>query len=166
MTTNRSAWSAKSLAFDRAVETAIALRPPGRRHGGDRGIRPRLRRIVHWRRGRKTPWMKRPGLSAFVDPLRRARHTAEGVEKALLAAADLSAGAISVPHPQRVRPGARPRRNWRASKVILPAAVKTSTAWPRSSAPSSVAPPIWAGRPTATPARMSRSPFSIRAAIA
>ena len=37
---------------------------------------------------------KRPGLSAFIDPLRRARLTAEGVEKALLAAGDMSGEAI------------------------------------------------------------------------
>ncbi|MCX6555393.1 MAG: alkaline phosphatase [Candidatus Aminicenantes bacterium] len=39
---------------------------------------------------------ERPGLPAFIEPLRKARHTAEGVEKMLLAANDLSAGAISV----------------------------------------------------------------------
>ncbi|MEI6614840.1 MAG: hypothetical protein WCL37_08075 [Chrysiogenales bacterium] len=38
---------------------------------------------------------ERPGLAAIVDPLRRARHTAEGAEKMLLAKNDLSAGAIS-----------------------------------------------------------------------
>ncbi|HSQ35730.1 MAG TPA: alkaline phosphatase [Candidatus Binatia bacterium] len=37
---------------------------------------------------------KRPGLSVFVDPLRRARRTAEGVEKALLAAGDMSGEAV------------------------------------------------------------------------
>jgi len=37
---------------------------------------------------------ERPGLPAFIDPLRRARHTAEGVEKALLASADFSVEAV------------------------------------------------------------------------
>jgi alkaline phosphatase len=38
---------------------------------------------------------EKPGLPVFIDPLRRARHSAEGVEKMLLAANDLSAVAVS-----------------------------------------------------------------------
>jgi len=39
-------------------------------------------------------WKEKPGLPVFVDPLRRARRSAEGVEKELLAAGDLSREAI------------------------------------------------------------------------
>jgi alkaline phosphatase len=38
---------------------------------------------------------EKPELPVFIDPLRRARHSAEGVEKMLLAANDLSAVAVS-----------------------------------------------------------------------
>lgn len=81
------------LAFDRAVATAIGFaRADGDTavlvvsdHGcgglsiGDRAL---------------NALKKRPDLSVFVEPLRRARLTAEGVEKELLAAGDMSAEAI------------------------------------------------------------------------
>jgi alkaline phosphatase len=83
----------ETLAFNRAVETAIAFA----RRDGDTAV------IVVSDHGcgglsigdRELNSLDgRPGLSVFVDPLHRARHTAEGVEKMLLAAADWSAGAI------------------------------------------------------------------------
>jgi alkaline phosphatase len=84
----------ETLAFSRAVETAIAFA----RRDGDTAV------IVVSDHGcgglsigdrEENSLDEKPGLSAFVDPLRRARHTAEGVEKMLRAAADMSAGAIS-----------------------------------------------------------------------
>lgn len=84
----------EALAFNRAVQTAIAFT----RQDGDTAV------IVVSDHGcgglsignrEENSMEKRPGLSAFVDPLQRARHTAEGVEKMLLAAADMSADAIS-----------------------------------------------------------------------
>lgn len=84
----------ETLAFNRAVETAGAFA----RRDGDTAV------IVVSDHGcgglsfgelAANALDERPGLAAFVDPLRRARHTAEGVEKMLLAAADLSAGAVS-----------------------------------------------------------------------
>ena len=82
------------LAFNRAVETAIAF---ARRDGNTAVI------VVsdHGCGGLSIGDLEanaldeRPGLAVFIDPLCRARHTAEGVEKMLLAATDLSAGAIS-----------------------------------------------------------------------
>jgi alkaline phosphatase len=82
------------LAFGRAVGTAIAFA----RRDGDTAV------IVvsdHDCGGlsignrEENSITERPELSAFVDPLRLAKHTAEGVEKMLLAAAEMSAGAIS-----------------------------------------------------------------------
>lgn len=81
------------LAFNRAVETAIAFA----RRDNDTAV------IVLSDHGcgglsigeREANRLgERPGLAALIDPLQRAKHTAEGVEKALLAAADLSAAAI------------------------------------------------------------------------
>jgi len=83
------------LAFDRAVAAALAF---ARRDGNTAVI------VVsdHGCGGLSigdlavNSLKERPGLPAFIEPLRKARHTAEGVEKMLLAANDLSAGAISV----------------------------------------------------------------------
>jgi alkaline phosphatase len=82
------------LAFNQAVQTAIDF---ARRDGdtavivvsdhGTGGLSIGDREV--------NSLAERPGLSVFIDPLQRARHTAEGVEKALLAAADLSTEAIS-----------------------------------------------------------------------
>jgi alkaline phosphatase len=83
------------LAFDRAVATALAFA----RQGGDTAV------IVVSDHGcgglsigdlAVNSLKERPGLPAFIEPLKQARHTAEGVEKMLLAANDLSAEAISV----------------------------------------------------------------------
>jgi alkaline phosphatase len=83
----------ETLAFNRAVETAIAFA----RRDGETAV------IVVSDHGcgglsigelEANRLEERPALSALIAPLRRASHTAEGVEKVLLAAADLSAAAI------------------------------------------------------------------------
>jgi alkaline phosphatase len=82
------------LAFNRAVETAIRFA----RQDDDTAV------IVVSDHGcgglsigdrEANSLAERPGLSPFIAPLLRARHTAEGVEKMILAAADMGAGAIS-----------------------------------------------------------------------
>lgn len=81
------------LAFNRAVKSAIDF---ARQDGntavivaidhGNGGLALGDESVIH---------MGTAGASVFIDPLKRAKHTAEGVEKALLATADLSADAIS-----------------------------------------------------------------------
>jgi alkaline phosphatase len=81
------------LAFNRAVKSAIDFA----RQDGNTAV---IVAVDHGTGGimigdETVMRMGTAPASVFVDSLKRAKHTAEGVEKALLATADMSAGAIS-----------------------------------------------------------------------
>jgi alkaline phosphatase len=83
----------ETLAFNRAVEAAVAF---ARRDGDTAVIVVSDHSCgglsIGDREANSTD--ERPGLAVFVDPLHQARHTAEGAEKMLLAAADMSVAAM------------------------------------------------------------------------